>query len=305
MATYNGEKYIIQQLLSIVRQTLIPDEVIIVDDGSSDCTFSLIQEFIEKYKNIEWKLFRNDVNLGWQKNYINAISKAKGDIIFTCDQDDIWNEQKIELMAYVMCKNIEINLLVSDYQMNNSYFNNISKYRDCKKIPVKKIKVNDKFMYIRYPGCTYCFRKKFFEFVKPFWYEGYPHDALLWRYAIITESLYYIPVRTIYWRRHTGAATARKVKTVDEKIEMINYYERTLKQLLQLELPQKIIKKCKKFKAYLGCRKRFLKTKNIFYWICGFLYLSCYYNIKAWIGDLGEMIVENALCYDIVNKGEK
>lgn len=81
MATYNGEKYIIQQLLSIVRQTLIPDEVIIVDDGSSDCTFSLIQEFIEKYKNIEWKLFRNDVNLGWQKNYINAISKAKGDII--------------------------------------------------------------------------------------------------------------------------------------------------------------------------------------------------------------------------------
>ena len=75
MATYNGEKYIIQQLLSIVRQTLIPDEVIIVDDGSSDCTFSLIQEFIEKYKNIEWKLFRNDVNLGWQKNYINAISK--------------------------------------------------------------------------------------------------------------------------------------------------------------------------------------------------------------------------------------
>lgn len=67
MATYNGEKYIIQQLLSIVRQTLIPDEVIIVDDGSSDCTFSLIQEFIEKYKNIEWKLFRNDVNLGWQK----------------------------------------------------------------------------------------------------------------------------------------------------------------------------------------------------------------------------------------------
>ena len=131
MATYNGEKYIIQQLLSIVRQTLIPDEVIIVDDGSSDCTFSLIQEFIEKYKNIEWKLFRNDVNLGWQKNYINAISKAKGDIIFTCDQDDIWNEQKIELMAYVMCKKIEINLLVSDYQMNNSYFNNISKYRDC------------------------------------------------------------------------------------------------------------------------------------------------------------------------------
>ena len=52
MATYNGEKYIIQQLLSIVRQTLIPDEVIIVDDGSSDCTFSLIQEFIEKYKNM-------------------------------------------------------------------------------------------------------------------------------------------------------------------------------------------------------------------------------------------------------------
>lgn len=59
--------------------------------------------------------------------------------------------------------------------------------------------------------------EKIFEFVKPFWYEGYPHDALLWRYAIITESLYYIPVRTIYWRRHTGAATARKVKTVDEK----------------------------------------------------------------------------------------
>ena len=58
ISTYNGEKYIVQQLLSIVEQTIIPNEVVIVDDCSTDNTFSIIENFIEKHNGINWKLFR-------------------------------------------------------------------------------------------------------------------------------------------------------------------------------------------------------------------------------------------------------
>lgn len=293
ISTYNGEKYIVQQLLSIVQQTIIPNEVVIVDDCSTDNTFSIIENFIEKHNGINWKLFRNDINLGWKKNFINAISKAEGDIIFTCDQDDVWNKQKIEIMSYVMHKYAEINLLVSDFNTNDPKIKNALYCKEHKKIQVKKIQVSDKFMYILYPGCTYCFRKKFFDRIKKFWFEDYPHDAFLWRYAISTESLYYLPIKMIYWRRHTGAATTYKIKTLQEKIEMVTYYEKALDQLLKLELSPHIIKKCKKFKDYLWCRNMFLQSHNIFYWIRGLCYLSCYYNVKAWIGDLVEMIWEN------------
>ena len=161
ISTYNGEKYIVQQLLSIVEQTIIPNEVVIVDDCSTDNTFSIIENFIEKHNGINWKLFRNDINLGWKKNFINAILKAEGDIIFTCDQDDVWNKQKIEIMSYVMHKYAEINLLVSDFNTNDPKIKNVLYCKEHKKIKVKKIQVSDKFMYILYPGCTYCFRKKF------------------------------------------------------------------------------------------------------------------------------------------------
>ena len=106
MTTYNGEKYVTAQLYSVLNQSLKPDEVIICDDCSTDSTVSLINEFIEKNKLINFRLILNENNLGYIKNFRKAISLASGDIIFLCDQDAIWQEDKIKTMAELMENNM-------------------------------------------------------------------------------------------------------------------------------------------------------------------------------------------------------
>lgn len=107
MCTYNGASHIYFQLKTINNQTRKPDEVIIQDDGSTDNTVNIIRKFI--YDNSLqdlWKLYENPVNLGRKKNFMDAISKTTSDIIFLSDQDDIWDEKKIEIMSGVMEKMI-------------------------------------------------------------------------------------------------------------------------------------------------------------------------------------------------------
>lgn len=93
IATYNGEKYIGQQLNSILSQLTDKDEVIISDDNSDDGTISLIKSLNDN----RIKIFINDKNnSGYTNNFQNCILKSKGDSILLCDQDDIWFKNKVE-----------------------------------------------------------------------------------------------------------------------------------------------------------------------------------------------------------------
>jgi glycosyltransferase involved in cell wall biosynthesis len=103
MATCNGEKFILQQLESIKKQTLKVDEVIIRDDCSSDNTCKLIQEYIDR-NALDWKFVQNDTRLGFVKNFYEALRLAGGDYIFLCDQDDIWLPDKAEKMSDLMSR---------------------------------------------------------------------------------------------------------------------------------------------------------------------------------------------------------
>lgn len=96
MATYNGSKYIRAQLESILKQTIPPIEIIIVDDKSSDSTPEIISEFASRHSTIRYKV--NTENLGVSKNFENAISMCRGDFVALSDQDDIWEENKLELL---------------------------------------------------------------------------------------------------------------------------------------------------------------------------------------------------------------
>ena len=109
MATYNGEKYIDEQLHSFVCQSKLPDEILIADDCSNDNTVSIINNFIQecniKYPSISIHLTINCENKGFVKNFQTAILESKGDIVFLSDQDDIWKFDKIEKMSEFILKN--------------------------------------------------------------------------------------------------------------------------------------------------------------------------------------------------------
>lgn len=98
MATYNGEKFIEEQLDSIRGQTLKVDEVLICDDCSTDDTIHIITNYIRGYQLDNWKVIQNDMNLGHYQTFLNLTLQASGDYVFFSDQDDIWNENKVKIM---------------------------------------------------------------------------------------------------------------------------------------------------------------------------------------------------------------
>lgn len=102
MATYNGEKFIEEQLNSILNQTIKIDELIIIDDSSKDLTIEKIENYRKKYNNI--KIFKNSENKGHFYSFIKGLSLTKGDLIFFSDQDDIWEKNKIEVMSKIYNK---------------------------------------------------------------------------------------------------------------------------------------------------------------------------------------------------------
>lgn len=97
MATYNGEKYLAEQLDSIIGQSHTNLEVVVVDDGSSDGTIALLQRYAERYPFV--RFFQNEKNLGITKTFEKAVALCKGDFTALSDQDDVWLKHKIETLV--------------------------------------------------------------------------------------------------------------------------------------------------------------------------------------------------------------
>jgi glycosyltransferase involved in cell wall biosynthesis len=97
LASYNGERYIREQLDSIARQTRLPDELIISDDASADATADIALGFAQNAP-FPVRFQRNSERLGSTRNFESAIRACNGDIIFLCDQDDVWYPDKIAVI---------------------------------------------------------------------------------------------------------------------------------------------------------------------------------------------------------------
>ena len=93
LCTYNGERYIRQQLDSILNQSMPVDEIVIHDDCSTDSTYEIISDYALRYPQIT--VWQNNSNLGFKKNFENALIACQGDYVFFSDQDDIWLDDKV------------------------------------------------------------------------------------------------------------------------------------------------------------------------------------------------------------------
>ncbi|MFQ8981360.1 MAG: glycosyltransferase [Waltera sp.] len=116
MATYNGARFITEQLDSIRLQSLPVDQVILRDDGSSDQTLEIVREYLETYELAPaWRITQNGKRLGYAENFRAAVEETDGDYVFFCDQDDIWEPDRVEDMVSEMEKRREILVLGSEF----------------------------------------------------------------------------------------------------------------------------------------------------------------------------------------------
>lgn len=239
MATYNGEKNIIEQLNSLKNQTKKIDEVLIKDDCSTDNTVAIIKKFIEENQlQSNWHLIINKKNVGWRENFFTLLNLAKNEIIFTCDQDDIWHESKIKEMSNIFTNN-KVQVLVSDYQ---ELVEPGGLAEELKRIDTETIEhrteerviFNENNLFLRRPGCVYAVRKDFITNVNLYAsrMENPVHDMSMWGSAVLSDGLYLIRKPLIEWRKH-GQSSFKK--EIDQSNKETQYYKRlnTLRRRLQ------------------------------------------------------------------------
>ena len=113
LATYNGEKYLQEQLDSISNQTRYPDEVVITDDGSTDSTVSILNNF-KLESSLNCNISINTTNKGTPFSFKRSIDSCKGDVIAFCDQDDIWLPNKLERIEKEFNESPSIEYIISN-----------------------------------------------------------------------------------------------------------------------------------------------------------------------------------------------
>lgn len=194
MATYNGEKYIADQIKSILSEIRIDDELIISDDGSNDLTINIVKSFNDKRIII----VENSCKHGIVGNFENSLRLAKGDYIFLADQDDIWIKGKYECMLQALQKYdlVHCNSIVTDENMNivcDSFYSVLNSGKGIWKNIFKST----------YFGSHMAFKRKLLDYALPFPNTNQVgHDLWLGLVAEIVGKVCFLEDKLMYYRRH-------------------------------------------------------------------------------------------------------
>lgn len=223
MATFNGERYIKSQLDSILTQIGQNDEIIISDDGSNDKTLVIVAQ----YKDSRIRIFNHrhrKISLPdkykkgyWcSQNFFNAISKARGDIIFLSDQDDIWMENRVNIFKKELQ---DVSLVMSNFSIINEN-NNFIDHAYFKKNPIHKSVILN---VITNPffGCCMAFRRDILNIVLPIPKICVSYDLWIGCLAVRKLSWAFIVEPVHQYRRHgdnTSYATRKSNNNIIFKI---------------------------------------------------------------------------------------
>lgn len=207
MCTYNGAKYIREQIESLLSQTYQNLEIIIVDDVSVDDTVAILRGYEAVDKRI--KVYVNEKNLGFTQNFSKAISLCHGDFIAPADQDDIWKKEKIETFV----NNIRSNILIySDATLVDE--NSLSKNQQLIRPENQLIsgRHNKAFLFMNcVSGNTLMFKKELLQYILPIPEVSY-HDIWIAFAASCVGSITYTDENMIYYRRHQDQVTLHPIK---------------------------------------------------------------------------------------------
>ena len=213
LCTYNGSKYIVAQLRSIAEQTIVPDQIIICDDNSSDNTIALVNEFA-KSCSISIQVFVNEGNLGVKNNFQKALSLCTNEIIFLSDQDDLWLPQKVETLMKYFKDNPSKNVVFTDgFILNETTKTNQTIWEGVDFTKRMQSRFENPLALIKYllskrnvaTGATIAVRSMALKKYLPFPpIKEILHDYFLALQAASSGSLGFISEKLIYYRIHSS-----------------------------------------------------------------------------------------------------
>lgn len=229
MATYNGEKYLKEQLDTIRLQTRMIDEVIICDDRSSDQTVELVKNYILQYgMQDSWQIVVNEKNLGYANNFNKVTLLASGDIIFFSDQDDLWELDKVQKMTEIMESHSDCMVLCTDYE---PFYTGEKTPRAPQKVldrmpnnsVLEKITLKPKSVYIGALGCCMCVRRDFYHAIKEYWFDDWAQDDRMWRLAQCADGCYILHCNLLKHRIHdNNTSTYGKYHTIEKRVQLFD-----------------------------------------------------------------------------------
>jgi len=253
IATYNGEKFLNEQLQSILSQTKKPEKIIIVDDCSTDGTKNIVDEIMKKFPEL-FVFIENERNLGVTKTFEIGISACKNDYIALCDQDDIWMPNKISELFTLLEKNEDAKLCFHDLALIDEQGNQLGRNfweAAPKSLPVTGNTARKRLADLEgiVPGCSMFFASDLKNIILPMPESRWIlHDW--WISAITFFCANPIPLRgepLAFYRLHenqTGGipTTVKKKKNRTNKINLYNKTKREIKRILNSK-ESRIIKK--------------------------------------------------------------
>jgi glycosyltransferase involved in cell wall biosynthesis len=200
LASYNGARYIGEQLRSILDQLGPGDEVVVSDDASTDDTVAVVRAV----GDARIRVFENSTNLGYTRNFENALRQARGDLIFLADQDDVWLDGKVSTLERALRT---ADFVVSDARVVDGDLNEL--HASHGRLHHARTGFWANFSATRYIGACMAFRRDVLTRALPF-----PSNAALCAHdywlAIVAERWFrtrYVDVPLILYRRHGSTAS--------------------------------------------------------------------------------------------------
>ncbi len=216
LATHNGEPWLRDQLDSLARQTLLPVELVVSDDHSSDRTLSVVETFAASAP-FPVRIVRHHTRLGFSDNFVSALQRCSGEAIAFCDQDDVWSDSKLERCVQAMCNNRGISLVHHDCEEVDSNLQplGIILRPAAARSPQTRRKDTHSIVGISMLGCCMLARRSVITLLLDCWPESHlryvrnsgsrgvlGHDLATLHMASVVGNVHYLPEVLLQHRRH-------------------------------------------------------------------------------------------------------
>jgi glycosyltransferase involved in cell wall biosynthesis len=221
LASHNGERFIREQMESILSELSPMDEVIVCDDGSTDATCSIIMSFNDP----RIKLIINDKNIGYVKNFEKALSLARGQFIFLSDQDDIWVAGKVQKVLAAFQKDQDITLVYHNLEpvdvLGNRLHGRFPKYSEGAINPF--IFLIRQLIKAQIFGCACCLSRKRLNSLFPFPASVYAHDHWISVWAAVNGHIFFLNDVLVKHRKHDSNISPEKHLSFKTIFKIRNY----------------------------------------------------------------------------------